>query len=288
MATSKDSGCSTSGVIQRCLIPRPPVLTSFDVCFAYPCIACVYQGLAWVLTGYRTLQLVDREGHVKDTVNVDFAIYDMTVTPDGDVLLCDHNGSCIKLLSKDNKINTLFKTNSRPSGVCCLSNKDIVVTFSLDSKVVIYNVQGQVRKTLEYKFRFPLKVAANKVNQDIYVCDHEAEFFYSFGKVLAFRSDGQLRYQYSGQCDEHFCPVEVCTDYTGHVLLTDHNKHRVHILDQEGRFIQYVQSSDHGLHQPATLDSDGEGLVWVGERIRAFQGRVKVIKYSELSLENFW
>ena len=121
-----------------------------------------------------------------------------------------------------------------------------------------------------------------------YVCDHEAEFFYSFGKVIAFRSDGGLRYEYIGQGDEHFCPVEVCTDYTGHVLLTDHHNHRLHILGLEGRFIQYVQSSDHGLHQPASLDIDGEGLVWVGENIRAFQGRVKVIKNSELSLENFW
>ena len=159
----------TNKQIQRCLVPRPPVLSSFDVSFAYPYIACVYQGLAWVLTAYRTLQLVDREGHVKDTVNIDFAIYDMAVTPDRDVLLCDHNGSCIKLLSKDSKINTLFKTSSRPSGVCCLSNKDIVVTYSLDSKVAVYDAQGQVRKTLEYKFRFPLKVATNKVNQDICV-----------------------------------------------------------------------------------------------------------------------
>ena len=67
----------------------------------------------------------------------------------------------------------------------------------------------------------------------------------------------------------------------GHVLIADHNNHRVHILDQEGQFIQFILTSQQGLHEPITIDVDKEGYVWVGELVDINKGRVKVARYLQ-------
>ena len=132
----------------------------------------------------------------------------------------------------------------------------------------MYNRNGEIRQKFDLiKFRHPMSVAVNNVNQDIYICDHESNNnYYSRGKVLTVGTDGQLQYEYSGQPSECvFSPVGVCTDHMGHVLITDHYNHRIHIINQEGRFIGYILTAEQGLILPTTINVDREGYVWVGE-----------------------
>ena len=130
------------------------------------------------------------------------------------------------------------------------------------------------------KFRFPCKVAANKVNQDLCICDRVSAISYT-GKLIAVMADGQLRYEYSGQGDEELSPYNVCSDQMDHFLITDRNNHRVHILHQEGRFIQYIPTSQQGLIKPITIDIDLEGYIWVGEYVDYNKGCVKVARYLQ-------
>ena len=261
---------SLSSVIQRSLIARPSVKSKFPVNESFPYIACANQGRAWVYTDYRTLQLVDRDGSVSDTINTDFYITAMTVTSDGELLLVDTNNNCIRSVFREKE----FSTSGTPSGLCCLNNNDMVVTFHHDSKVVVYSRKGDIRQTLDHiKFRRPMSVAVNKVNQDICVCDSP----YDAGKVLTIGVDGQLQYKYSGRDGKEFAQADVCTDEIGHVLITDNENQCVHILDQEGQFIQYVLTTQQGLEGPTTIDVDKEGYVWVGEVRR----QVKVARYLQ-------
>ena len=269
---------SQSSTIKRSLIAKPSVQSKFSVDSWFPCIACVDQGKAWVCTKNKTLQLVDRDGTVKETINMDFGFNDMNVTADGELLLSDYNGKCIMSVSREKTVSTLFSTSWTPCGLCCLHNGDIVVTFRNDSKVVVYSRNGQIRHKMDnIKFRYPMSVAVNKVNQDIYICDHVIWNICSRGKVVTVGADGQLRYEYTGQDGNEFAPVDVCTDQMGHILITDYNNHCVHILDQEGRFIQYFLTSQQGLDLPTTIDVDKEGYGWVGEG----KGRVKVVRYLQ-------
>ena len=270
--TSKSQ--SNRNAVQMSLIPNPSVMSQFEVKTSTPHIAYVDRGLAWVMTRDRTLQLVDREGAVKDTINTDYNIFDIEFTSNGDLLLADYHNRCIMSVSGRKMISTSWK----PWGICGLHNGDIVVTFPDDRKVVVYSRDGQVRRTLDnIKFRFPRAVAVNKVNQDIYICDVEDDYYDYPGKLLAVGADHRLRYEYTGQGDSKFTPVDVCSDQMGHVLVTDYINHRVHILDQEGQFIQYIPTSQLGLYQPVTIDVDREGYVWVGgESWRG--GQVKVAR----------
>ena len=274
-------GAHSAGSGTRSLIPNPSIQHQFGVEYPTPLIACVEDSQAWVKTEDKTLQLMDRDGSVRDTINTKFDFYGMAVTSNRDLLLSDYNNRRIKCVSKQ-KITTLFSTSWRPKNLCCRNNGDIVVAFSDDYKVVIYSRTGEIRQILDHiNLRRPISVSVNKVNQDIYICEEEYSLFDSAGKVMAVGADYKLRYEYTGQGDSAFIPVEGCTDLMGHVLITDFNNHRVHMLDQEGRFIQYILTSQQGLHRPVTIDVDREGNVWVGEQVDYKKGHVKVARYLQ-------
>ena len=265
--------------VTKSLVPNPPVQTEFDISFHNPCIACVDGGLAWINCYPKMLQLVDRNGMVKDTINIGVSIEDIAVTSDGALLFADYLNSCIKSMSTKKTISTLFKTSMWPTGLCCLLNGDIVVTFEYDGAVTVFSKRGEIRWTRDFKF--PVKVTVNKVNQDICIC-HTITLSRKMGKLTALRTDGQLRihYEYEGQFDKYnkrFDPRDVCTDQMGYVLIADDFiNNRIHILDQEGQFIQYLLTSDQDIW---TIDVDKEGYIWVGGGLVYKEGNVKVHKY---------
>ena len=272
----------SESVAKRSPIPNASVQSQFDVGNFYPSIACVNHGLAWITIDDEKLHLVDRGGLVSEKINANFGIRDIAVTADGDLLLADRSHNSIRLFTKWKTISTLFTTIGSPRSLCCLHNKDIVITFCDSDEVLVYGNNGEIRRSLDQiKFRHPWKVSANKVNKDIYICDKDDYFDSSAGKVIAVRTDGKLRYEYTGQGDKEFTPGGVCTDQMGNVLIVDHYNHRIHMLDQEGWFIQCILTSEQGLTWPVTVDVDREGYVWVGEQVDDSTGRVKVARYLQ-------
>ena len=97
------------------------------------------------------------------------------------------------------------------------------------------------------------------------------------GKVVALDKDYRVRYEYTGQRDrETFSPRGLCTDNEGRVLITDVSNHRVHILDRDGHFRQFLLTKEQGLRLPWSIDVDREGNAWVGGG-----GGMKVVKYLQ-------
>ena len=257
--------------------PKPSVQSQFDTKTDSPSVICVGSGEAWVRTDTKTIQLVDRHGEVKDTIHTDFNFGDMVLSPQGDILLSDWDNNCIKAISGDMTIKTLFKLQWTPSGLCCLHTGDIVVTFFWDGHVVIYSASGKVIKELNKKlFTRPYRVAQSKVNSDLYISDAGRM---GAGKVVALDKDYRVRYEYTGQGDGKysFSPCGLCTDKAGHILITDSLNHRVHILDRDGQFRQFLLTGEQGLRGPYSIDVDSEGNPWVGEE----GGGVKVVKYLQ-------
>ena len=279
---------SCHDISNRHLITQPTVLLEFYVHTNVPYIACTEEDQAWVMTRHKTLQLLDRYGSAKDTIRTDFGFSHIALTLDGEILLADNYNSCIKVVSKQKKnMSKLFKYNQKPTGLCCLHNGDIVMAFFADSKVIVYSRTGIIRRTLDLTDHMGVsKVAASKANQDIYICGHEKNSTHNgkHGKLIAVSSEGQLRYEYKGLDEERqgragFNPMAVCTDQMGHVLVTDGNKYRVHILSQEGQFIQYILGSEDEFKWPRCISVDKEGFVWIGECNHIKGHRIKVAKY---------
>ena len=280
-ATSRDTreySSTTAVPIKRPtrLIPKPSVLLTFGSGIRFPIVACVGSGKAWVQTESNKLQLVNSNGSVKATLQIDFNIGDMVPTLKGEILLTDSTNSCIKLISRERMVRTLCNLQSEPSGLCCLHSGNIAVTFGVKGRVIIHSISGEVIKELEKKmFKEPYRVAQNKVNSDLYITDGAA------GKVLALDKDFKVRYEYTGSDNrKSFCPRGLCTDYTGHVLIADYDNDRVDILDQDGLFLQYLVTAEQGLSGPYSIDVDEEGNACVGES-GWFRGCVKVMKYLQ-------
>ena len=252
------------------LIPKPSVQSQFDSESHQPTLACVGSGQAWVEAGDGELQLVDRHGSVKDTIHTDFGFDDVVLTPQGNILLSDSDNKCIKSIPADGTVKMLFKVQWEPRAVCCLHSGDIAVTFYDERCVVIYSMSGTVVKKIDKKlFTRPYSVAQSKVNSDLYISDAR--------KVVALDKDYRVRYEYTGQGDgRFFSPYGLCTDNAGRVLITDYYN-RVHILDKDGKFLQYLLTEEQGLRVPYSIDMDSKGNAWVGED----GGNVKVVKYLQ-------
>ena len=290
---------SRRDITNKSLISNPSVLrtVSVDECSAVMHIACIDKGLAWLWTGNEidnTIQLMDREGTVKHTIETECDCKDFAVSSDGDILLADFKFKFIRTITRQNKRSILFKTKWKPTGICCLPNSDIVVTFNKIHRVCIYNRRGQIKGTLDHiAYGYPSSVSTNKVNQDIYMCAYEYPYS-NEGKLIAVGYDGQVRYEYSGHDDDdddndddyyyrshyvrEFCPTEVCTDQMGHVIITDLD--RIHILDQDGSFIQFIilpNTEEESYFLPSTVDVDRDGHVWIWQT----DGDVKIAKYLE-------
>ena len=266
---------------QRKLIPKPSVQSSFKTGYEY-CnqpIACVGSGQAWVKTGGRRLQLMDQHGAVKDTIDMEFYFQDVVLSPQGQLLLSDIDNKQITLMSTDKMVRILFRTSYTPYGLCCLHSGIVTVTFFDEGKVIIYSGSRKIVQELDKTmFKCPIRVVQNKVNNDLCICDKDKTEYTSTGKIIALSLDitsYNLRYKYTGQGNTKFCPIDLCTDNAGHVLITDFYNNRVHILDKDGRFLQYLLAREQGLEWPISIDVDSDGNTWVGE----VAGGVKVVKY---------
>ena len=279
---SDDNPTQTTQVNQ--LSPTPTTLSQFQTGHTLGSVVCLAPNQAW-LADTSKIQLVDRHGKVIDTLHTDFDINDMIVSPLGNFLLSDVTNNCIKTISRDKKVKTLFKTHIglfkpqmlTPWGLCALHSGDIAVTFPNEGRVITYSMSGKVVKELDRKlFSRPVRVAQSRINNDLYIIDKTDNNPVGAGKVLMLDKHYKLRNEYSGTDAKEFRPMGLCTDDAGHVLITDYND-RVHVLDKSGHFMQYLLTGEQGLEWPICVSVDSEGTAWVGERC----GGVKVVNYLQ-------
>ena len=258
---------------QRQLMSTPSVQSSFDTGFMSnnKSIACVGSGQAWVRTGRGRLQLVNKHGAVNDTIDTNFDFNDIVLSPQGEFLLSDTNNR-IRSISPDKVVRTLFTTQWTPWGLCCLHSGDIAVSFYNEGRVAIYSRSLKIIQELDKKlFSQPDRVAQNKVNNDLYICDKKNS------KVIALDASYHLQYQYTVHNNTAFSPVDLCTDSDGRILITDFGNHSVHILDKDGKFLQFLLTRKRGLRLPVSIDTNSEGRAWLGQ----YGGEVKVVKYLQ-------
>ena len=267
-------------VLQKQLIPRPSIQSTFHHRFSDASIACVAPGQAWLKKSFNCIELVDTHGYVMDSIHTEFNFQGMTLSQRGEILLAGFK--CIRSISHEKKMTTLFDTRWAPYGVCSLRNEDIVVTFPHDGRVIIFNISGRIVKELDKElFALPQRVAQNKVNGDLYITNSEVGRFSGPCKVLAFDSSFEHRFEYTGTSDSkmQFHNCAVCTDDFGRVLIANGSSCNVHILDKDGHFLQSLLTTKQGRYGIDCIDVDSDGTAWVKEN--NLDGKVKIVKYMQ-------
>ncbi|XP_062600705.1 uncharacterized protein LOC134262343 [Saccostrea cucullata] len=206
----------------------------------------------------------------------------IAVTKSGDLVYSDYWDRTVNIV-KNEKIEEVIRLqNWRPQGVCSTSSGDLlVITISDDykpNKVVRYFGSTE-KQTIQFDdkgkpfYSSDTRYITENRNLDICVSDSGAK------AVVVVNKAGKLRFRYTGHTPapkiQPFSPLGITTDSQSHILTADFNNDCVHILDQDGQFLHYI---DCGLSYPWGLCTDTNDNLFVAQYRKS---QVKKIKYLE-------
>lgn len=205
---------------------------------------------------------------------------DITVTVFGELVYIDEESRTVNVV-KDGKIKEVIKLRGwRPLRVCCTSSNELWVIMDSDhnqTKAVRYSgsVEKQIIQSSDNGNPFLApgyysKCICENKNGDICFADC------IFGVVHVFTPLGKLQFTYNGRstANELFKPCEIVCDSQSRILIVDNINHRIHILDEDGQFLGYIQSLD--LRGPFSLCIDTKDNLILAE---CHKGKLNVVQY---------
>ncbi|KAJ8321401.1 hypothetical protein KUTeg_001049 [Tegillarca granosa] len=209
-------------------------------------------------------------------------VCDIAVTTKGEIFVTGDKNikkylqdeSCIKI-ADTNLYNTrgLCHTSIQDEFLVCLHNG-----YDNESKVVRMTTAGQIKQTIKKtNINNPWCVAEN-INEDVVVMD-------SYSTIVVVNKKGEYRYKYPGSShSSHMiggCYGIAC-DNTGCILVCDYYNNRIHQIDMDCRFIQFILTQQHGVQIPMGLSIDNKGQLWLCNN----DGKeVTIYKYRSSRLE---
>nr|XP_034333099.1 uncharacterized protein LOC117691318 [Crassostrea gigas] len=231
-----------------------------------------------------SIMIYNREGKLLNSIKTNLGKTPryLAVTRNDDLVYTDSKTRTVYKFS-DGQIHAMIKLSWIPRGICSAYNDAFLVIMDGDeckeTKVVRYagfkviqEIQFRENGRPLYSFGDKIKYISENRNLDVCVANHGAQ------AVVVVNQAGKFRFEYKGPSStpttEPFDPYGISTDSEGQILISDRKNNRIHIVDEDGQFLRYIDNCD--LHSPWGLCVDTEDKLYVAESGR---GKVKYIQY---------
>ncbi|XP_052677748.1 uncharacterized protein LOC128158826 [Crassostrea angulata] len=274
--------------VRELLEKAEPVATIQTGYYKLYSVICLNEEIFWTCGGVSSdIKCFDVKGNLLRTIKTKSEVNpnDIAVDGDGDLLYSDWGTKTVNKV-KNGQTEELIRLHGwKPSRLCVASAGDLLVTMYSDdktqSKVVRYfglkekqTIQFDDEGKPLYSGNGSMKYITENRNNDICVADNAA------GAVVVVNEAGKLRWRYTGQRsptkNKHFKPQGITTDSQSRILTADDDNHCIHILDQDGQYLCYIDKCD--LSNPLGLCVDNNDNLFVCDYANS---NVRKIKYSK-------
>uniref|UniRef100_A0A8W8LQ03 Tripartite motif-containing protein 3 n=3 Tax=Magallana gigas TaxID=29159 RepID=A0A8W8LQ03_MAGGI len=268
------------------LLDKPELVTTIQTGYEkLRNVTCLNDGSIWTSGETNDIKCFNIKGSLLQTIQKKSGKYpyDIAVDNDGDLLYINGATGTVNEVKNGQTEKLIRLLGWTPGNLCVTSTGDLlVIMFSKDytqSKVVRYSgstekqrIQFDDEAKPLYSGNARLKCIRENRNHDICVADWAA------GAVVVVNQDGKLRWRYTGHLsitkNKPFKPYGITTDSQSRILTADRNNHCIHILDQNGQFLRFIDNCD--LEAPLGLCVDNNDYLFVCEY---YKGNVKKIKF---------
>ncbi|XP_061177491.1 uncharacterized protein LOC133186286 [Saccostrea echinata] len=273
------------------LLDEPEPITTIDTGYKYLYrVACLSDEEIWTCREDKIMNLYNLQGKLLKSFQTKSRNIpcDIAVTRCGDLVYSDPDTRTVNLVKNEQIQEVIILQGWKPFYVCSTSSGDLLVTMDSDdekqSKVVRYSGSTEIQ-TLQFDSEGEplfssgdLKFISENRNLDICVADYKAK------AVVVVKQTGKLQFRYIGHPSTtkgSFDPVGITTDSRSQILTADFTNNCIHILDQDGQFLRYIDNC--GIGFPWGLCVDTRDNLFVAEHNSRKVNNIKYIHVNNVS-----